>query len=84
MLLVSDRDNLIKYLIDSGVEAKIHYPIPLHLQPASINMGLNTRILKRAEQQANELITIPIHQYLSSAHIEIISELIHEFYEREK
>ena len=84
MLLVSDRDNLIKFLIDNGVEAKIHYPVPLHLQPASTNMGLNTRVLKNAERQANELITIPIHQYLDSKHMEIISALIHKFYETKK
>ena len=80
MLLVSDRDSLIQYLIDNGVEAKIHYPVPLHLQPASINIGLNTRVLKKAEKQADELITIPIHQYLDSNHMEIVSELIHKFY----
>ncbi len=80
MLLVSDRDSLIQYLIDNGVEAKIHYPVPLHLQPASINIGFNTRVLKKAEKQADELITIPIHQYLDSTHMEIVSELIHKFY----
>jgi aminotransferase EvaB len=80
MLLVSDRDSLIQYLIDNGVEAKIHYPVPLHLQPASINIGFNTRVLKKAEKQADELITIPIHQYLDSNHMEIVSELIHKFY----
>lgn len=80
MLLVSDRDRLLHYLIDNGVEAKIHYPVPLHLQPASTNMGLNTRVLKKAEQQADKLITIPIHQYLNSSHMEIISGLIHKFY----
>jgi dTDP-4-amino-4,6-dideoxygalactose transaminase len=47
-------------------------------------MGLNTRILKKAEQQADELITIPIHQYLNSSHMEIVSELIHKFYEGKK
>ena len=84
MLLVSDRDSLIQYLIDNGVEAKIHYPVPLHLQPASINIGFNTRVLKKAEKQADELITIPIHQYLDSNHMEIVSELIHKFYESKK
>jgi aminotransferase EvaB len=84
MLLVSDRDGLIQYLLGNGVEAKIHYPVPLHLQPASTNLYLNTRVLKKAEQQADELITIPIHQYLNSSHMEIVSELIHKFYESKK
>jgi dTDP-4-amino-4,6-dideoxygalactose transaminase len=80
MILASTRDNLIEFLIANGVEAKIHYPIPLHLQLASINMGLNTRVLEKAEQQSKELITIPIHQYLDSSHMELVSELIHKFY----
>lgn len=84
MLLVSDRDQLIKFLCENGVEAKIHYPVPLHLQPAAINMGINTRVLKNAERQADELITIPIHQYLDSNHMEIISGLFHKFYESRK
>ena len=80
MLLVSDRDNLIKHLIDNGVEAKIHYPIPLHLQPASKNMGLNTRFLRKAERQAHELITVPIHQYLKKEQINYTFEVIKDFY----
>lgn len=52
MILASDRDNLIKYLIHHGVEAKIHYPTPLHLQPAAQKLGLNKRALPVAEKQA--------------------------------
>ena len=29
------RDELMKYLADKNIETKIHYPIPLHLQPVS-------------------------------------------------
>ncbi len=32
MLMVKDRDNLLSYLINNRIEAKVHYPIPLHLQ----------------------------------------------------
>ncbi len=35
------RDELIRYLAAGGVEAKIHYPIPLHLQRAARNLGYN-------------------------------------------
>ena len=34
-VIVKDRDNLLNYLIDKGIDAKVHYPIPMHLQPAS-------------------------------------------------
>jgi len=83
MLLVQSRDKLLTYLLSNGVEAKVHYPLPLHLQPASKEMGLNSRQLPVAEQQARELITIPIHQYLNTTHMDFVSELIHEFYKDE-
>jgi dTDP-4-amino-4,6-dideoxygalactose transaminase len=81
MILVADRDNLMKYLIHNGVEAKIHYPMPLHLQPAAQKLGLNTRVLPVAEKQAGNLLTIPIHQYLKSNQLEYVSQLIHSFYQ---
>jgi dTDP-4-amino-4,6-dideoxygalactose transaminase len=81
MILVADRDNLIKYLIQNGVEAKIHYPIPLHLQPAAQKLGLNKRSLPVAEKQAGNLLTIPIHQYLNSNQLDYVSHLIHAFYQ---
>lgn len=82
MLLVEKRDLLYKFLLDKGVEVKIHYPVPLHLQPASQNLGLNQRRLKIAENQAKKLITIPIHQYLKKEQIEYTSKMIHTFYEK--
>ena len=81
MILVSDRDNLMTYLIQNGVEAKIHYPIPLHLQPAAQKLGLNKRVLPVAEKQAGNLLTIPIHQYLKSDQLGYVSQLIHTFYQ---
>ena len=35
---VEDRDGLLRHLIEHGVEAKVHYPVPLHLQPAFFDM----------------------------------------------
>ncbi|MBM3682794.1 MAG: DegT/DnrJ/EryC1/StrS family aminotransferase [Actinobacteria bacterium] len=83
MILASDRDNLIKYLIHHGVEAKIHYPTPLHLQPAAQKLGLNKQALPVAEKQARELLTIPIHQYLKFSQLDYVSQLIHTFYQNE-
>jgi aminotransferase EvaB len=82
MILVSQRNQLLEYLNSNGVEAKVHYPIPLHQQTASKQMGLNKGVLKNAEMQAEKLITIPIHQYLDEDHMKLISKLIHAFYRK--
>jgi aminotransferase EvaB len=82
MVLAKDRDELLKYLMTDGIEAKIHYPVPLHLQPASIELGLNKENLSLAEKQSKSLLTLPIHQYLSFGQLDLISKSIHNFYKQ--
>ena len=65
MVLAEQRDSLLNYLIANGVEAKIHYPIPLHLQEPGLTMGYSTGSFPVAEYQAARLLTLPAHEYLS-------------------
>lgn len=80
MIQANERNLLLKYLVANGIEAKIHYPTPLHLQPASKNLGLNTGNLNTAETQADRLLTLPIHQYLEKYQIEYMANTIAKFY----
>ena len=84
MLLVSERDSLLSFLIENGIEAKIHYPVPLHLQPASLSLNLFNRSLPKAEEQASKLITLPAHQYLTINQLDYMINKIHEFYKVNK
>ena len=80
MILVKKRDELLNFLIDNGIEAKVHYPVPLHLQPATERLGLRTRKLITAESQAESLLTLPIHQYLVKDQLTYMIKKIEEFY----
>jgi len=80
MIQANNRDLLLEYLVANGIEAKIHYPTPLHLQPASKKLGLNTEALITAETQASKLLTLPIHQYLEKHQIEYMFTTIAKFY----
>jgi len=80
MILVAERDSLLRFLIESGIEAKIHYPVPLHLQPASQRLNLCNRALPEAEMQASKLITLPAHQYLTIDQLNYMISKIYEFY----
>lgn len=77
---VSNRDDLMAYLISKGVEAKIHYPIPLHLQPAAAGLGYKRGDFPVCERQAAEIITLPAHQYISAEQINYVIDEIHSFY----
>jgi len=80
MIEVEDRDLLLAYLIARGVEAKVHYPIPLHLQPAARHLGHRAGDFPIAERQAGRILTLPVHQHLTSAQIEYMIETVHAFY----
>jgi len=75
------RDDLLAFLIDREIEAKIHYPVPLHLQPAAASLGYKNGAFPNAERQAQELITLPNHQFLSIEQMQFVVDSIREFYE---
>ncbi len=80
MGLFKKRDQLIKYLNKRNIECKIHYPIPLHLQNASKDLGYKKGSMPIAEYQAKHLMTIPVHQFLNKAHMKYIAKNIINFY----
>jgi len=76
---VDRRDELRAYLSTAGISSYIHYPVPLHLQPA---MGGKYEVgsLPKTEAQAGRVISLPIHQYLSKDQIHFVSETINGFF----
>ena len=80
MVLCEDRDKLLKYLQDKKIDAKIHYPIPLHLQEAAVSLGYKEGSFPMAESQAKKLITLPVHQFLNEDQLEYMVKCIRDFY----
>jgi len=82
MLRVRDRDRLMSYLHQKGVEAKVHYPTPLHLQPAAAYLLYKRGDFPVSERDSNSIITLPAHQHLTSEEIEYTIHSVRSFYER--
>ncbi len=80
MVLCKERDNLIKYLREKKIDAKIHYPIPLHLQDAAFNLGYKVGSFPVAEDQAYKILTLPVHQYLDETQLKYVINSISDFY----
>jgi dTDP-4-amino-4,6-dideoxygalactose transaminase len=80
ILKVQQRDELLEHLKNQGVEAKIHYPIPLHLQPAAKEWGFKKGSFPATEAQSDETLTLPCHQYLTDEQIDYTVETIAKFY----
>jgi dTDP-4-amino-4,6-dideoxygalactose transaminase len=56
-----DRDAFITALGDRGIGAIVHYPIPIHLQPAYSDLGYRHGSLPVTERLANEIVSLPLY-----------------------
>ena len=75
---VDHRDALQSYLTHKGIGTAIHYPVPIHLQPAAASLGHRLGSFLVTERQAGRILTLPIHQHLKDAQIDrIASEMNH-------
>jgi len=81
MVQADNRDDLIAHLHRHGVDAKIHYPIPLHLQVAARSSHRPAATLPHSEKQAKRIITLPVHQYLNPDQIQHTIGAISGFYQ---
>lgn len=76
------RDELLRHLNEAGIEAKVHYPMPLHLQNCCKHLGYKPGSFPVAEAQARSIITLPAHQHLSKKQIQFTIDKIKEFYKK--
>ena len=74
-----ERDKLANYLQERGVAAIIHYPVPIHLQPAYKELGHQAGDFPITEQFAQEILSLPIFPELQPEQIHYIAKVIGEF-----
>ena len=74
------RDQLKDFLYQNGFETAIHYPVPIHLQPASNYLQYQKGTFKNTEAQADKILTLPIHQFLKHSDVSFINDKIIEFF----
>ena len=73
------RDTLRRHLDESGVASAVHYPTPIHLQPAYSHLGLAPGSLPVAERLAGEVCSLPIFPGIDDRQIEAIASAVNRF-----
>jgi len=63
------RSKLINFLKKKGIGTAIHYPTPIHLQPASKFLNYKKGDFPMTEGQSKKILTIPVHQNLTQKEI---------------
>ncbi len=75
------RDELRKFLKKNGIETAIHYPIPIHKQSAYKNKFGNLS-LKNTEAFSKQILSLPIHNWLTLRDIEYVVKKIRSFFNK--
>ena len=75
-----ERERLLAHLGIAGVEALIHYRTPLHLQAPGRALGYSPGAFPVAEAQAQRIVTLPCHEYLSDDDVDYTIEQVRTFY----
>ncbi|MBD3335408.1 MAG: aminotransferase class I/II-fold pyridoxal phosphate-dependent enzyme [Candidatus Eisenbacteria bacterium] len=73
---VPRRDAVLAELHASGIGAGIHYPVPLHLQPAYAHVGLERGALPVTERVADEIISLPMYPELDEGKVDTVVEAL--------
>ncbi|MEZ5555448.1 DegT/DnrJ/EryC1/StrS family aminotransferase [Haliea sp.] len=73
------RDRLIDYLRFNGIQALIHFPIPIHLQPPCLHLRRDAHGLSAAEHHADTCLSIPCHPQLSDDDVSKVISTINRF-----
>jgi dTDP-4-amino-4,6-dideoxygalactose transaminase len=73
------RDGLINHLKSRGIDPGIHYPVPLHRQPAYLNAGYRDSHLPETERAAKEVLSLPMYPELTDAQMQYVVEEIKDF-----
>lgn len=74
------RDELQKFLIEKGVDAKVHYPVPMHLQPAADFLGHKKGDFPMTEKISDTTLSLPVHEFITREQQDHIIQLIKQFY----
>ncbi len=69
---VQDRDHVRHVLAQEGIGTGIHYPIPIHLQPACAHYGYRRGSLPITEHVTRHIFSLPMYPELTSEQIELV------------
>ena len=74
------RDELYKYCLKKGIEAKIHYPVPIYRQQAYKYLKHKKGDFKVSDEHAKKILSFPCDQHLSKKQLKYIVETVNNFH----
>lgn len=73
---LSERDEWRARLAEAGVQTGVHYPIPVHLQPAYRDLGYSPGDFPVSERAGTEVLSLPMFPELTTEQIDMVAGLL--------
>ena len=83
IVFAKNRDKLLSYCLKKGIEAKIHYPIPIYRQKATKFLKYKKGDFPITDYHAKNIISFPCDQHLSKKEMDYIIKTVEEFYSKQ-
>tara|TARA_B100000767_G_C19772791_1_gene540969 strand:+ start:1205 stop:2314 length:1110 start_codon:yes stop_codon:yes gene_type:complete len=82
IIFAENRDELLEYCLKKGIEAKVHYPIPMYRQPAMKFLKHKKSDFPVSESHAKSIISFPCDQHLSKKEQDFVISTVRNFYSK--
>jgi dTDP-4-amino-4,6-dideoxygalactose transaminase len=73
---VADRDAVLKRMAEAGIGCGVHYPVPLHEQPAYAHLGHAPADIPQTSMAAKEILSLPLYPELTETHIDRVADTL--------
>lgn len=73
---VPGRDRVVKSLHDAGIDAIVHYPVPLHLQPAYRYLGMKPGACPVATKAADRILSLPLFPEMTESQVREVADAL--------
>jgi len=80
VLRAEQRDRVREHLGQRGIASALHYPVPLHRQPAFADGGAQPGDLPQAERACQEILSLPLWPYMKPEMVERTARAVRSFY----
>ena len=74
------KKEIVMKLKKNGIDVKVHYPVPMHLQPAAKNLGYKKGSFPITEKIAKETISLPVHEFITKKNLDKIISIFSKVY----
>ena len=77
---VAERASLQRLLKANGIQSGIHYPVPVHLQPAYADLGYLRGQFPESERAADEVLSLPMYPEMTRTQVDEVCGVLQEAY----